>query len=279
VANLAATLKTATHSLQACSDTPRLDAELLICHVLGIPKTYFFTHPEQEVTDQQYAKLDTLLQQRMAGQPIAYIIGYRYFWDLKLKVTPDTLIPRPETEFLVETALELGEEAKGIDVIDLGTGSGAIALSLAKARPNWHITATDQSSSALEVAVENADANGVNRITFVESHWFDRLDEHNQYDLIVSNPPYVPEQAPHLQERGVRYEPRQALVSGADGLDAIRILIPESKKHLKQNGWLLLEHGFDQGEEVKTLFEAQGYKNVQQKQDLGGHTRITYGQK
>lgn len=279
MATLADTLKQATESLSQFSDTPRLDAELLICHVLDIPKTRFITDPGEILPDEQLAMINTLVQQRIEGQPIAYLIGYRHFWDLKLKVTPDTLIPRPETELLVETALELFNQDETVDVIDLGTGSGAIALSIAKERPAWHITATDQSPQTLAVAIENAEYYKLDNVTLIQSDWFENITDDARYNLIISNPPYVPDEAPHLKERGVRYEPQRALRSGPDGLDDIRILIPESKKHLKQYGWLLLEHGFDQGEQVRTLFNAHGYKNITQKKDLAGHTRITYGQK
>jgi release factor glutamine methyltransferase len=163
-------------------------------------------------------------------------------------------------------------------VIDLGTGTGAIALSIASERADWHITATDASHDALTVAIENAEANQLHNVTLLQSHWFDNIADSATYDMVISNPPYVPEDAEHLHGRGVRYEPQDALRAGPDGLSEIRIIIPESKKHLKKNGWLLLEHGFDQGEKVMALFKEHDFKNIQQKQDMAGHTRITYGQ-
>ena len=278
MATLAEALNTCSESLKAYSDTPRLDAELLICHVLDIPKTKLITDAEQSIQNDNLTAINELVQQRINGLPVAYLVGYRDFWTLRLKVTPATLIPRPETELLVETAMTLFERDESIDVIDLGTGTGAIALSIASERPNWHITATDTSHDALAVAIENAEANQLHNVTLMQSHWFDNIADNATYDLVISNPPYVPEDAEHLHGRGVRYEPPNALRAGPDGLSEIRIIIPESKKHLNKNSWLLLEHGFDQGEKVMTLFKEHGFQNIQQKQDLAGHTRITYGQ-
>lgn len=278
MAILTESLQHATKLLEPCSDTARLDAELLICHVLEIPRTRLITDPEQTLTDAQQQNIEAIVRRRLEGQPVAYLLGYRYFWDLKLKVTPDTLVPRPETELLVETALALYSADETINVLDLGTGSGAIALAIARSCPNWHITATDQSHDTLAVAIENAETYQLDNVTLIQSHWFDNLDDAVKYDLITSNPPYVPENAEHLEHRGVRFEPQQALRSGPDGLDDIRVLIPASKNYLKPDGWLLLEHGFDQGEEVKALFTEYGYRDVQQEKDLAGHLRMTIGQ-
>jgi len=277
VTTLAEALQQATTSLEPCSDSARLDAELLICHVLKVPRTRLITESDHTLAAGQQSKIENIIARRVEGQPIAYLLGYQHFWDLKLKVTRDTLVPRPETELLVETALELYGEDKTINVIDLGTGSGAIALAIAKSRPNWHVTATDQSHNTLAVAIENTETCRLDNVTLIQSHWFDSLNADIKYGLIVSNPPYVTEDAEHLQHRGVRFEPQQALRSGPDGLDDIRLLIPASKKHLNPGGWLLLEHGFDQGDKVKALFTEYGYKNIEQKKDLAGHVRITYG--
>jgi release factor glutamine methyltransferase len=278
VATLAEILNTCTESLNTHSDTPRLDAELLICHVLNIPKTKLFTDAEQRLESDKLTAINELVQQRITGQPVAYLVGYRDFWTLRLKVTPATLIPRPETELLVETALTLFSADEEINLIDLGTGTGAIALSIASERPGWHITATDASSDALAVAIENAETIQLHNVTLLQSHWFDDIADTATYDMIISNPPYVAEDAEHLRQRGVRYEPQAALRAGSDGLNDIRIIIPASKKHLKKNGWLLLEHGFDQGETVLALFKQHGFRNIQQKKDLAGHTRISYAQ-
>ena len=177
----------------------------------------------------------------------------------------------------METALTLYPAETPINVIDLGTGSGAIALAIAKARPHWHICATDESQAALSLAIENAEHYQLHNVSLLQSHWFDDLAEHTKYELIISNPPYVAADDPHLQQGDVRFEPQTALVSGADGLNAIRYLILQSKPHLVAGGWLLLEHGYDQGERVRQLFSAHGYLEVQQKKDIAGHIRMTMG--
>jgi release factor glutamine methyltransferase len=274
---LGETSRDATQLLSDISDSPRLDAELLIAHVLNIPRSRFIAEPELELDQDQLNNIQTIIQRRAQGEPVAYIVGYKHFWDLELKVSPAVLIPRPDTELLVETALTLYPAETAINVLDLGTGSGAIALAIAKARPHWHVTATDDSHPALEVAIENSEHYQLPNITLLQSHWFDNLVADKQYHLILSNPPYIPENDPHLQQGDVRFEPHAALVAGADGLDAIRYLVAESKTHLLSEGCLLLEHGYDQGERVRQLFVDNGYKDVQQKKDLGGHVRVTLG--
>ena len=274
---LGETTREATHLLADTSDSARLDAELLIAHILNIPRSRFISEPELELNGQQLNKIQKLLTRRAAGEPVAYLLGCKHFWDLELKVSPDVLIPRPDTELLVETALTLYPAEASIKVLDLGTGSGAIALAIAKARPHWHVCATDESQAALAIAIENAEHLHLHNVTLLQSHWFDQLGENKKYDLIISNPPYVPDNDPHLLEGDVRFEPQQALVAGADGLDAIRYLIPQSKQYLQSDGWLMLEHGYDQGERVRELFVEQGYVQVQQRKDLGGHVRVTLG--
>lgn len=266
-----------TDQLAAISDSARLDAELLIAHVLKIPRSHFVSRPEQTLETKQLEKIRQLIQRRADGEPIAYILGKKHFWDLELSVSPDVLIPRPDTELLVETALTLFDADKAVNVLDLGTGSGAIAIAIARSRPHWHVTATDDSQPALAIAIENAEAYQLHNLSLLQSHWFDDLAPDKQYDLIVSNPPYVRADDPHLQQGDVRFEPQQALVSGRDGLDAIRYLIPNSKKHLQPGGWLMLEHGYDQGEQVQQLFIENDYKDVQQRKDLGGHIRVSVG--
>jgi release factor glutamine methyltransferase len=267
----------AAQLLVTISDSPRLDAELLIAKVLNIPRTRFISEPELELNIQQLNQIQDLITRRAQGEPIAYILGRKHFWDLELRVTPDVLIPRPDTEVLVETALTLFPVETPINVIDLGTGSGAIALAIAKARPHWHISATDESQAALAVAIENAEDLLLHNVSLLQSHWFDGLGENKHYEMIISNPPYVAENDPHLTQGDVRFEPQQALVAGIDGLDAIRELIPQSRTHLLPDGWLLLEHGYDQGQHVHQLFIKHGYRDVQQKQDIAGHIRVTMG--
>lgn len=274
---LAEVTRQSSQLLETASQSARLDAELLIAHVLNIPRSRFISHPEQTLDNHQLNSIRDLVQRRAAGEPIAYLLGHKHFWDLELKVTADVLIPRPDTELLVETALTLFAEEDDIQVLDLGTGSGAIAIAIAKARPRWHVCASDASKAALSVAIENAEHYLLHNISLLQSHWFEKLVVDKRYHLIVSNPPYVPEHDPHLQQGDVRFEPQQALVSGNDGLDDIRYLIAESKNHLLADGWLMLEHGYDQGDRVQQLFVENGYMDVQQRKDLGGHIRVTFG--
>ena len=274
---LGETVSQATQLLASTSDSARLDAELLIAQCLQIPRSRFISNPEVALDAQQLDQIQTNISRRARGEPVAYILGHKHFWDLELKVSPDVLIPRPDTEVLVETALTLYPAETPINVIDLGTGSGAIALAIAKARPHWHICATDESQAALSLAIENAEHYQLHNVSLLQSHWFDDLAEHTKYELIISNPPYVAADDPHLQQGDVRFEPQTALVSGADGLNAIRYLILQSKPHLVAGGWLLLEHGYDQGERVRQLFSAHGYLEVQQKKDIAGHIRMTMG--
>jgi len=274
---LAEVTRQSSQLLETTSDSARLDAELLIAHALNIPRSRFISHPEQSINSQQLDAIHELVQRRARGEPIAYILARKHFWDLELRVTPDVLIPRPDTEQLVETALALFAEDADIQVLDLGTGSGAIAIAIARARPRWHVCACDDSQAALAVAIENAERYQQHNLTLIQSHWFDNLVKDKRYHLILSNPPYIPEQDPHLQQGDVRFEPKSALVSGPDGLDAIRYLIAESKNHLLPGGWLLLEHGYDQGERVRQLFNENSYKKVLQKKDLIGHVRVTLG--
>ena len=271
-------LTQAAQQLQAVSDSARLDAELLIAEALQIPRSLFFSQPEQVLDGLQLEWVQQLVARRAQGEPIAYIIGSKHFWDIELRVTTDTLIPRPETELLVETALTLFRAEDAIDLLDLGTGSGAIAIAIARARPGWHVIATDTSTAALDVAQQNAQGYNLDNIRFIHSHWFDAIDSSKQFDLIVSNPPYIAEHDPHLQQGDLRFEPHRALQSGADGLDDIRILTRQGTQHLVAGGWLLLEHGYDQARDVSKLLHENSYKNIQQRQDLAGHVRMSMGQ-
>lgn len=270
-------LQQATQQLAEHSDSARLDAELLLAHCLHKPRSYLFTWPEAEPDQQQQARFTQLLQQRSSGQPVAYLLGYRNFWDLTLKVTPDTLIPRPETELLVETALELLATKPASQILELGTGSGAIAIALARALPSAGITATDISRPALQVAQENARTYNLGNISFLHADWLSNLPARQNFDLILSNPPYIATDDPHLHSGDVRFEPLSALASGTDGLDDIRRLIRQSVSFLKAEGVLMFEHGYDQGPETVKLMQQAGFGKVRCLKDLAGHDRITLG--
>lgn len=265
----------------SASPTPRLDAELLLAHTLSKPRSYFFTWPEKQLTEDQLSSFRGLIEQRQAGVPVAYLTGYREFWSLQLKVTEATLIPRPDTELLVELALSpslLKGKISQINVADLGTGTGAIALALAKERPEWAITAIDKSPNALDVARENATANEIGHVDFHEGSWCSPLTG-SSMDIIVSNPPYIRSDDPHLKEGDVRYEPLTALISGTDGLVDIRTIARESLLTLKPGGWLLLEHGYDQGSAVQNILSMTGFTHIRTEADLAGHDRVSLAQK
>lgn len=271
--------KDAIHLLSDVSDSARLDAELLIAYVLDIPRSRFITEPETPIDTDKLATVQKFLQRRRQGYPIAYLLGQKHFWDLELTVTPDTLIPRPETELLVETALTLHPQDKPIQIVDLGTGSGAIAIAIAKARPAWHVLATDRSAPALQVAQQNARQYKLNNIVFETGDWFAAIPAGQHFDVVISNPPYVCDDDPHLQRGDVQFEPLQALRAGADGLDDIRRIVSQAQQYLTTQGWLMLEHGYDQAADVKTIFEQHHYTSIQHKQDLAGHIRMTMGQR
>lgn len=267
-------LQKAVQALEQGSESPRLDAEVLLAHVLGKSRSYLYAWPEQDLTDEEYAVYQKLVQQRIIGKPVAFLTGKQEFWSMPLKVTPDTLIPRPETEKLVEIALELLKDRPRANILDLGTGSGAIALALARERPDWDISASDKSLAALQIAKENALLSEVKHVKFFHSDWFTKLPE-KQYDAILSNPPYVAENDPHLQQGDVRFEPRTALVGGKDGLRDLRYLIITSRDYLLPGGLLLLEHGYDQKSALASILYDAGYKAVQCWQDWQGNDRVT----
>jgi release factor glutamine methyltransferase len=259
------------------SPSPRLDAELLLAHVLGKPRSFLRTWPEHEPDVEQCARFERLLQRRRAGEPVAYLLGRQGFWSLDLEVSPDTLIPRPDTELLVETALQLAP-AMPLEVLDLGTGTGAIALALAAERSAWRVTGVDRVEAAVALAARNGQRLGLSNARFQLSHWFDGLGE-QRFGLIVSNPPYIAAGDRHLGEGDVRFEPASALVAGADGLDDIRLIVAQAPRHLLPGGWLLLEHGFDQGAAVRALLDGAGFVEVHSRRDLAGHERISLGRR
>lgn len=255
---------------------PQLDAEVLLCHVLHCDRSYLMTWPERTLDAQQSEKFARLVARRAVGEPVAHLTGVREFWSLALQVSRDTLIPRPETELLVEQALQHMPADTGGSVADLGTGSGAIALALASERPQWRVLASDRSAAALALARDNAAQLGMSQVRFALGDWCEALGD-EQFDLIVSNPPYVPTHDPHLQIGDVRFEPLGALVAGADGLDAIRNLARCARRHLRVDGWLLFEHGPEQGAACRGLLAELGYQDVVSYRDLGERERVSGG--
>lgn len=253
------------------------DAELLLAHVLGASRTWLFAHARDDLPPEPRARFESLVARRAEGEPVAYLVGRRGFWSLDLQVTPATLIPRPETELLVELALERLPADRMLRVADLGTGSGAIALAIARERPQAKVVATDASADALAIARGNAARHGLDNVVFREGRWFAPLAG-ERFDLVASNPPYVADGDAHLEQGDLRYEPRSALAAGPDGLDDVRIIVADARGHLAAGGWLLLEHGLDQGDAVRTLLDAAGFTQVATRQDLEGRDRVTLGQ-
>jgi release factor glutamine methyltransferase len=257
--------------------TPDLDAQLLLAHVLGTSRARLRSHPEDAASDVQSARYIELIERRATGEPLAYVIGRRDFWSLRLTVTPAVLVPRPETELLVERALDLRREEYG-RVVDLGTGSGAIALTLASERPGWQVSATDVSEEALAIARSNAESLDLKRVQFLHGSWFEPLAGRT-FDLIVSNPPYVAADDPAMQDPALRHEPRGALTPGFDAMVSLRTIIASAPDYLERDGWLLLEHGSDQAAEVARELVARGLRHVRSHRDLAGHERMTEAQK
>ena len=286
-------------------DAPSMrdEAALLLAHTLNVSRAWLVAHADDDVDEERVAAFDSMIARRARGEPVAYLTGTRGFHALELRVAPDVLIPRPETELLVELALARIPSGRsgspdgvkrnpgqgggdspdsaalhpGYQIADLGTGSGAIALAIALARPDAHVVATDASGAALEVARENARRLGLRNVEFACGDWCAALGDAHDFDLIVSNPPYIADNDPHLREGDLRFEPAAALASGADGLDAIRVIVRGAREHLRNGGWLLLEHGFDQGADVRDLLLDHGLAEVFTQNDLEGRERATGG--
>jgi release factor glutamine methyltransferase len=252
-----------------------LEVEILLANVLNVNRAYLHCHSERNLTQNEMDRFYSDVARRQKGEPIAYIIGKKEFWSLDFKVTKDTLIPRPETELLVETVFSLWDKSKPLKLLELGTGSGAIAISIAKECSNFHVTATDISKDALIIAEENKNHHQIKNIDFIQSDWFMNIKD--KFDMIVSNPPYISEDDPHLLEADLRFEPIGALSSGKTGLEAISHILAHAKKYLFSQGCVLLEHGYNQGEIVKELFLENRFFKVRTLKDINGLARVTFG--
>lgn len=259
-------------------DSARLDAEVLLAACLGKPRSYLHAWPEHIVEDTALSQYTDWITRRAAGEPVAHLTGVREFWSLPLTVTPDTLIPRPETETLVELALARMASGTACRVADLGTGSGAIALAIASECARCEITATDTSAAALAVAQANAERLGIRNVQFLAGHWCDPLPA-TPFDFILSNPPYIDADDPHLTSGDVRFEPRSALVAGGYGMDALAQIASCAFAHLRPGGWLLIEHGYDQGEGTARLLQSLGYDEVCDHRDAAGLSRVALGRR
>lgn len=271
-------LKAAIKTLVMHSDAAALEAEILLAHVLGVPRSHLRTWPDQALQEAQLRHFFDFIARRAAGEPIAYLTGRREFWSLELIVNPHTLIPRPETELLVEIALAHIPLHSEAHVADLGTGSGAIALAIASERPRCRIVATDLSPHALDAARANARRLNLSNVEFREGAWLAPFsDEH--FDVIVSNPPYVAEDDPHLLEGDLPAEPRRALVAGPTGLEMISAIINQAPRHLRDEGWLLMEHGYNQAAATAALLREAAYRHMQTWRDAAGNERVTGGQR
>ena len=259
------------------SDNARLDVELLLAHSISQPRTWLYTWPDHIPSAVEQNLYLELLRRRQSGEPIAYLVGKQAFWNLELNITPDVLIPRPETELLVEKTLEKLAGIKQARVVDLGTGSGAIALALANDNPDWEISGSDSSNGALDVARNNAELLNIRNVSFQAGDWLAPFPE-SRFHAIVSNPPYIETGDVHLDQGDVRFEPERALTSGADGLEDIRKIAAQSLGQLENRGWLLLEHGYNQGEAVRKIFTDHGFCDIETYKDLAGLERVTVGQ-
>ncbi len=267
----------ATDALASISDSALLDAEVLLCHVLQKERTYLRAWPDKLLQPEQYKHFWTLAEERRQGMPVAYLTGHREFWSRDFRVSPDVLIPRPDTELLVELGLNLIPPDAPFKLIDLGTGSGIIAITLTAERPHAQVIATDLNSAALEIAKQNARYHHISNIHFYQSDWFNNTPD-IQFDLVISNPPYIAEDDSHLQEGDVRFEPQTALIAAQQGLRDIETIADGARGRLKPQGHLLIEHGYNQQHQIQTIFKGLGYDKVRTYQDLSGQPRVTYGQ-
>ncbi len=259
--------------LASSSESAKLDAQVLLLHILKKPRSYLFTWPEHALSDEQQSQFNVFIQRRLKGEPVAHITGLREFWSLSLEVNATTLIPRPDTETLVEQALEIALPATA-KVLDLGTGTGAIALALGSEMPSWQITAVDRVSDAVALATRNQQRLAINNVHVKQSNWFSELHG-EKFNLIVTNPPYIESSDIHLNQGDVRFEPLSALVADDCGMSDIKQIITQSRDYLSSNGYLLIEHGFEQGDAVRHFFEKMAFVNIKTVKDLGNNDRVT----
>ena len=274
--NISQALKQASATLTESSPSASVDAQVLLTFVLDCNTAHLAAWPEKELDQQQSTLYQQLIQKRSQGHPVAHLTGSREFWSLNFLADNSTLIPRPETETLVEFILEKFNGKKKLKLLDMGTGTGNIAISLARENPDWLVTGSDLSERALNLAEQNSKQLQTNNTAFVHSDWFDNIADHD-FDIIVSNPPYIIDDDPHLSEGDVRFEPRTALTAGNTGMNDIEHICQHAKTYLKNNGLLIIEHGYNQEQLVSDCFTENGFTEIEQRQDLSGHTRMTAG--
>ena len=266
-----------SNSLAPVSKTPRLDADILLSFALQVDRHFLDIQSERVLSEDELAMVREFVSRRLNGEPVSYITGFREFWSLPVRVSPAVLVPRSETELLVERVLRVAGNFVKPRIADLGTGSGAVSLALASELPNSSILATDISEDALRMAQANQKSLGFGNISLMASNWFGALQK-QCFHVVCSNPPYVEEDDPCLRDTAIRHEPKQALVGGADGLDSIQQIVESASHHLVNNGWLLLEHGWNQGSVVREFMKVAGFERVTTVRDIGGNERVTEGQ-
>ena len=274
--NIQQALRQASKDLSATSPSAMLDAQVLLTHVLQCNTAHLAAWPEKALNVEQQADYLQLVDQRRQGEPVAHLTGSREFWSLDFSVDNSTLIPRPETETLVEYVLDNFASREKLKLLDMGTGTGAIAISIGKEKPGWDIVASDISEQALKLARQNSSEHDTVNVTLIQSDWFANIDQGN-FDIIISNPPYIASDDPHLTQGDVRFEPAGALSSGAIGMDDIEHICSQAKEYLLKNGWLIVEHGYNQKQLVADCFCRNGFTEITQQLDLSGHTRMTAG--
>ncbi len=274
--NIQQALQQASQALAASKENAALDAQVMLCFVLNCNSAHLAAWPEKQLTAEQANQFLALVAQRQQGIPVAHLTGQREFWSLNFRVNNSTLIPRPETETLVEFILDNFGDRPSVKLLDMGTGTGAIAIAIASEKNNWKIVACDNSAEAIALAIENGAQHSTNNVSLVQSDWFSNISEHD-FDIIVSNPPYIASDDPHLQQGDVRFEPHSALTAGISGMDDIEHICAHAKDYLSAQGSLIIEHGYDQQQQVADCFARHGYTDLQQSNDLSGHTRMTAG--